>query len=202
MHIARKIAIGGDGKNFTINSDIPQSNILNIYIHPSLLKSVRNRYLIIFKELGFHLLTFSGTQTHVLLMGTMYGAWGKLPECPWKGSSAQPLAKKRSVSRGKEARSHGVQQDLCRTKPAGECTGSWILLRGSNLRHSSGVRILLLKIHLLTGQHVEREPVLAWNTQPCNAFLPSQRLDPSDSASRCPSWSTGDILTFLKPSSK
>lgn len=135
-------------------------------------------------------------------MGTMYGAWGKLPECPWKGSSAQPLAKKRSVSRGKEARSHGVQQELCRTKPAGECTGSWILLRGSNLRHSSGVRILLLKIHLLTGQHVEREPVLAWNTQPCNAFLPSQRLDPSDSASRCPSWSTGDILTFLKPSSK
>lgn len=116
------------------------------------------------------------------------------------------------------------------------------------------MRVLLLKIHLLTGQCVEREPALTWSTQPYNAFLHSQRLDPSeteaeryntprcqvtsyrdaelleasvrnkevhmtqvpqnpplffvsvmasaDSASRCPSWSTGDILTLLKPSSK
>lgn len=75
-----------------------------------------------------------------------------------KGSSAQPLAKKGSVSRWDVARNHGAQQESCRTKPVGECTASWFLLRGSNLRHSSGIRILLLRIHLLTWQHVEREP--------------------------------------------
>lgn len=50
--------------------------------------------------------------------------------------------------------------------------------RANNLRHSAGMRIRLLRIHLLTGQQVEREPVLAWNIQPCDAFLHSQRFDP------------------------
>lgn len=171
--------------SLTVNSDMTKSNILNIFIHPSLLKSFRDRYLIIFKELGFHLLTFNETQTHVCCSWEEYGAWGKLPGRSWKGSSVQHLEEKGSVSRWEVARNHCVQQELCRTKSAGECTGRCFFLRESNFRHSAAMRILLLRIHLLTGQHMEREPVLAWNTQPCNAFLHSQRLDPSKTEAEC-----------------